>query len=365
MSPATRGSSRGSASTASAVPRYHSDGSAARDVRLQEPDAAGWLRSRSHGRPAPMWSFSERGLYCVRTTTSLISELTQLQSVKSMIRYLPAKGTAGLARTPTGWTAAHLRRRQGRPRGPASRGDATPRYFCVVRESPADTAVERRIVTVLFCDLVGFTSLSEALDAEDVATMQDAYFAMVRETVGRYGGRLEKFIGDAAMAVFGLPRSRDDDVERAVRAGLAIVGGIQQIGARLGLDDNALQRQSRHQHRRGCDGRCGPRRGAGDRRYGQHRRPTADGSRADDGSCRRSYGARGSRRGRPGVRPADWSSRARPSRYRRGSCAGFAPRPPVNRPWAPCGHQRWAARASSPPWPERGSGPPTEAWSAG
>jgi class 3 adenylate cyclase len=102
-------------------------------------------------------------------------------------------------------------------------------------------AVERRIVTVLFCDLVGFTSLSEALDAEDVATIQDAYFAMVRETVGRYGGRLEKFIGDAAMAVFGLPRARDDDVERAVRAGLAIVGGIQQIGARLGLDDSALR----------------------------------------------------------------------------------------------------------------------------
>ncbi len=110
-----------------------------------------------------------------------------------------------------------------------------------MRESPADTAVERRIVTVLFCDLVGFTSLSEALDAEDVATVQDAYFAMVRETVGRYGGRLEKFIGDAAMAVFGLPRARDDDVERAVRAGLAIVGGIQQIGARLGLDDSALR----------------------------------------------------------------------------------------------------------------------------
>ena len=110
-----------------------------------------------------------------------------------------------------------------------------------MRESPAETAVERRIVTVLFCDLVGFTSLSEALDAEDVATVQDAYFAMVRETVGRYGGRLEKFIGDAAMAVFGLPRARDDDVERAVRAGLAIVGGIQQIGARLGLDDSALR----------------------------------------------------------------------------------------------------------------------------
>src|SRR4051794_14731151 len=56
--------------------------------------------SRSQGRPAPIWSLSDRGLYWVRTTTSSMSELTQLLSVKSMIRYLPANGTAGLARTP-------------------------------------------------------------------------------------------------------------------------------------------------------------------------------------------------------------------------------------------------------------------------
>jgi class 3 adenylate cyclase len=80
--------------------------------------------------------------------------------------------------------------------------------------------VERRIVTILFADLVGFTSLSERLDPEDVVTIQDAYFGAVRDTIGRYGGQLEKFIGDAAMAVFGVPRGRDDDAERAVRAGL-------------------------------------------------------------------------------------------------------------------------------------------------
>ena len=84
--------------TASAVPRYHS---------ATRPRAMyGWrsltppvLRSRSHGRPRPMWSFSERGLYWVRTTTSSMSELTQFDSVKSMIRYLPPNGTAGLARS--------------------------------------------------------------------------------------------------------------------------------------------------------------------------------------------------------------------------------------------------------------------------
>jgi adenylate cyclase len=70
-----------------------------------------------------------------------------------------------------------------------------------------DPEVERRIVSVLFADLVGFTALSERLDAEDVATVQDALFEAVRETIGRYGGRLEKFIGDAAMAVFCSPRT--------------------------------------------------------------------------------------------------------------------------------------------------------------
>jgi class 3 adenylate cyclase len=101
--------------------------------------------------------------------------------------------------------------------------------------------VERRIVTVLFADLVGFTTLSEEFDPEDIAVIQDRYFATVRETIARYGGRLEKFIGDAAMAVFGVPVARDDDATRAVRAGLALIGGIQQIGAALGLDEDALR----------------------------------------------------------------------------------------------------------------------------
>ena len=104
-----------------------------------------------------------------------------------------------------------------------------------------EETLERRIVTVMFADLVSFTTLSEQYDAEDVAAIQDQYFASVRETVGRYGGRLEKFIGDAAMAVFGVPRSRDDDAQRAVRAGLALTHGVQQIGTALGLEDDALR----------------------------------------------------------------------------------------------------------------------------
>ena len=85
--------------TASAVPRYHSRERprATYGCRMRMPPM---LRSRSQGRPAPMWSFSESGAYCVRTMTFVMPELTQFESVKSMMRYLPPKGTAGLARTP-------------------------------------------------------------------------------------------------------------------------------------------------------------------------------------------------------------------------------------------------------------------------
>ena len=98
-----------------------------------------------------------------------------------------------------------------------------------------EESVERRIVTVLFADLVGFTTLSEQFDPEDIAVIQDRYFATVRETIARYGGRLEKFIGDAAMAVFGVPVARDEDAVRAVRAGLALIGGIQHASLDSGF----------------------------------------------------------------------------------------------------------------------------------
>src|SRR5437879_7570358 len=112
---------------------------------------------------------------------------------------------------------------------------------CQARAMATERALERRVVTVLFADLVGFTSLSEQLDAEDVSLVQDAYFDAVRETVARHGGQLEKFVGDAAMAVFGAPRVRDDDAERAVRAGLSLVAAVTRVGASLGLEEGALR----------------------------------------------------------------------------------------------------------------------------
>jgi class 3 adenylate cyclase len=81
---------------------------------------------------------------------------------------------------------------------------------------------ERKVVTVLFCDLVGFTSRAESMDPEDVEGLLRPYHTRVRSELARHGGTVEKFIGDAVMALFGAPVSHEDDPERAARAALAI-----------------------------------------------------------------------------------------------------------------------------------------------
>jgi class 3 adenylate cyclase/tetratricopeptide (TPR) repeat protein len=93
---------------------------------------------------------------------------------------------------------------------------------CGAELAPAERREERKVVTVLFADLVGFTSRSERLDPEDVRAVLSPYWERLRAELERYGGTVEKFIGDAVMALFGAPISREDDPERAVRAALAI-----------------------------------------------------------------------------------------------------------------------------------------------
>ncbi|MFN2488164.1 MAG: adenylate/guanylate cyclase domain-containing protein [Actinomycetota bacterium] len=88
---------------------------------------------------------------------------------------------------------------------------------------------ERKVVTVLFADLVGFTGRSEQLDPEDVRATLTPYFARLREELERRGGTVEKFIGDAVMAVFGAPSAHEDDPERAVRAALAIRDALAEM----------------------------------------------------------------------------------------------------------------------------------------
>jgi len=99
--------------------------------------------------------------------------------------------------------------------------------------------MELRLVSVLFCDLVGFTPLSETLDPEEVRELLTGYFDIARAIVSRYGGVVEKFIGDAVMAVWGVPAANEDDAERAVRAGLELVSAVATYGtehSRTGLE---------------------------------------------------------------------------------------------------------------------------------
>ncbi len=105
----------------------------------------------------------------------------------------------------------------------------------------AGPVAERRMTSVLFGDLVGFTTLSEKRDAEEMRELMSRYFAQCRVIIGRYGGTVEKFIGDAVMAVWGVPVAHEDDAERAVRAGLELVSAIAVLGSELGADDLAIR----------------------------------------------------------------------------------------------------------------------------
>src|SRR5689334_14007320 len=90
---------------------------------------------------------------------------------------------------------------------------------------------ERRIVSVVFVDLVGFTSRSEQLDPEDVRAILTPYHGTVRDELESFGGVVEKFVGDAVMAVFGAPTAHGDDPERAVRAALAVRDAVESLNA--------------------------------------------------------------------------------------------------------------------------------------
>ncbi len=97
---------------------------------------------------------------------------------------------------------------------------------------------ERKVVTALFCDLVGFTALSESADPEDVDRMLTSYFEVARSAIEAYGGVVEKFIGDAVVGVFGVPAAHEDDPERAIRAGLRIAEEAEHLTA---LDGGSLR----------------------------------------------------------------------------------------------------------------------------
>jgi len=111
-----------------------------------------------------------------------------------------------------------------------------------LRQQPVgEPLAERRVCSVVFCDLVGFTSLSEARDPEEVRELLSRYFEVARTVIGRYGGVVEKFIGDAVMAVWGTPVATEEDAERAVRAALELIDAVGQLGREAGADGLAAR----------------------------------------------------------------------------------------------------------------------------
>jgi class 3 adenylate cyclase/predicted ATPase len=123
----------------------------------------------------------------------------------------------------------------------AGRGVASARATvdpALVAAAPAASELpiaERRICSVLFVDLVGFTPLVERRDPEEVRDVLSAYFARAQTIVRYYGGTVEKFIGDAVMAVWGVPVANEDDAERAVRSALDLVAAVAELGQSAGV----------------------------------------------------------------------------------------------------------------------------------
>ncbi|MGH2513126.1 MAG: adenylate/guanylate cyclase domain-containing protein, partial [Candidatus Limnocylindrales bacterium] len=111
----------------------------------------------------------------------------------------------------------------------AASATAQPRHPATAQQPVA----ERRLVSILFADLVGSTTLAEGQDPEETRDLLTRYFELSRDVIGRYGGTIEKFIGDAVMAVWGAPTAHEDDAERAVRAALELVDAVKTLGPTL------------------------------------------------------------------------------------------------------------------------------------
>ena len=123
----------------------------------------------------------------------------------------------------------------GSPMAAQAAGGTTPAATSTIQHHAvtAGPVAERRLVSILFADLVGFTTLSEGRDHEEVRELLSRYFDTAREIIERYGGTVEKFIGDAVMAIWGAPTAYEDDAERAVRAGLDVVDAVKGLAPNL------------------------------------------------------------------------------------------------------------------------------------
>ena len=114
----------------------------------------------------------------------------------------------------------------------AALGAGAPDAGAVSRDAPAPADAERRQLTVMFCDLVGSTALAARLDPEDLREVIGAYHRVVAEIVTGFDGFVAKYMGDGVLVYFGYPQAHEDDAERAVRAGLAVIEAVGQLPAR-------------------------------------------------------------------------------------------------------------------------------------
>jgi len=102
-----------------------------------------------------------------------------------------------------------------------------------VKKTVPETEGERKYVTVLFSDLSGYTAMSERLDPEEVKEITSRIFGEISQIVSKYDGFIEKFIGDAIMALFGVPKAHEDDPVRAIRAAMEIHNSVRTISPEL------------------------------------------------------------------------------------------------------------------------------------
>ena len=122
---------------------------------------------------------------------------------------------------------------------PAAPATAAPEPATPEHLRPVQLPEERRKATVLFADLSGYTAVAETMDPEAVKSMVDGALRRLGDEVTRFGGTVDKFIGDNVMAVFGAPVAHEDDPERAVRAGLAMQAAMAEINERIEGSDFA------------------------------------------------------------------------------------------------------------------------------
>jgi len=121
----------------------------------------------------------------------------------------------------------------------AALGAAPPAAVASAREergAAVSAEAERRQLTVMFCDLVGSTPLSTRFDPEDLREIVGAYHRCVADTVGRFGGFVAKYMGDGVLIYFGYPEAHEDDAERAVRAGLAVIDAVGRLATQEPLN---------------------------------------------------------------------------------------------------------------------------------